>query len=190
MAQESSRQRTARHRAEIHAQSPGNSDPSGVRLVRLRDDVVSAKLERLMIVLFAAVALTWLVVCANTSTLLMARGEGRSSELAVRLAVGADRARLVRQLLVESAVLAAPAGAIGALVAYWAVRWFVASGPPGMFDLGPVKFDLPIAAFVAGLTAASAVVFGALPALRVSKVTLHSALRSAARPPRRVCRVC
>jgi putative ABC transport system permease protein len=161
----------------IDAQSPGDSDRSGLRLVRLRDDVVPAKLERLMILLFAAVALTWLVVCANTSTLLMTRGTRRTSELAVRLAIGADRRRLIRQLLVESAVLAVPAGAAGALVASWAVRWFVAFGPPGMFDLGPVRFDLPIVAFVMGLTAASAVVFGALPALRVSKVTLQSALQ-------------
>jgi putative ABC transport system permease protein len=160
----------------IEAQSPGNGYRSGVRLVRLRDDVVPAKVDRLVIVLFVAVALTWLVVCANISTLLLSRGARRSTELAVRLAIGADRARLIRQLLVESAVLAVPAGAVGALAGAWTVRWFVAAAPPGLFDLSPVRFDVPIVAFVVGLTAASAVVFGVLPALGVSKVTLQSAV--------------
>ena len=158
----------------IEALSPGNSARTGVRLVRLRDDVVPAKLERLMIVLFVAVALTWLVVCANTATLLMARAAERSSELAVRLALGAARARLTRQLLIENAVLAVPAGAAGAVAAFWAVRWLVAFGPPGMLDLAAVRFDLPIVGFVAVLTAASVAVFGLWPALRASNVMLHT----------------
>jgi putative ABC transport system permease protein len=166
----------------IEARSSGNSDRAGVRLIGLREDIVPARLERLVLILFGAVALTWLVACANVSTLLMARGAGRTPEMAVRLAVGADRRRLVRQLFVESAVLGAPGGILGGLFAFWALRSFVALAPPGMFDVGVVGFDLPIVAFTIVITAATALVFGTMPAFRISKATLQAAMNERESP--------
>ncbi len=152
----------------IEASSPGNSDGTGVRLVSLRDDVVPARVERLAGIALVAAVLAWMVVCANLATLLLARGAGRQPEMAVRRALGADRLRLVRQVLLECAGLIAPGGALGACLAWWAIRGLVANSPPGLFDLDAVRFDWHITVFVLGVSLASAVAFGALPALRLS----------------------
>ena len=121
----------------IEARSPGDSDGTGVRLVPLRNDVVPARIERLAVVLGVAVVLTWIVVCANLATLLMARGASRTPEMAVRTAIGADRARLIRQVLVESAVLVIPGGALGAVLAWWATGALVAVASPASSTFMP-----------------------------------------------------
>jgi putative ABC transport system permease protein len=156
-----------------------DSDDSRVppaRLVDLRDDVVAPGMRRTLPVLLAAVALTWLVVCANVANLLLARGTRRASDLAVRLAIGADRWRIARQLLVESLVLAVPAGALGTLLAYWGVQSLVSFGPPGVIGNEAIRVDLPIVAAALGAVVASAFAFGLAPALRLSRVSLHTVL--------------
>jgi putative ABC transport system permease protein len=154
------------------------------RLVSLRDDVVAPGMRRTLFVLLAAVALTWLVVCANVANLLLARGTRRASDLAVRLAIGADRWRIVRQLLVESLVLAVPAGALGALLAYWGVQSLVSFGPPGLIGNAAIRVDLPILLLAVGAILLSALAFGLAPALRLSRVSLQAVLTERAAPRR------
>jgi putative ABC transport system permease protein len=135
-------------------------------------------------VLLAAVALTWLVACANAANLLLARGTRRAAEIAVRMAIGASRGRIVRHLLIESVALAVPAGALGLLIAWLGTRLLVAYGPPGVIGNTTISVDLPIAAAAALLTAVSAALFGVVPAFRSSAVSLTRTLAERAAPRR------
>jgi putative ABC transport system permease protein len=135
--------------------------------------------------LLGAVALLLLIACANVANLALARGEARSRELALRAALGAGRGRLVALLLSESALLAAIGGALGVALAAGAIRLLPAVLPldlPAL--LAPrVALNLPVLAFAALVTAASAALFGVLPALRLGgrggPARLHHGSRTA-----------
>ncbi|HUL74893.1 MAG TPA: ABC transporter permease [Vicinamibacterales bacterium] len=140
-------------------------------------------------ILMVAVGLVLLVACANLASLLLARAFGRSREMAIRLAVGASRGQLVRQLLIESLLLSLAGGAIGYVLAVWATRTLASVRPPvnvGVtFDLVP---DARVFAFALGLGVATALLFGLIPALRASKPNLVSSLKGglAGGPARRI----
>ena len=128
-------------------------------------------------VLMALVGLVLLIACANVANLLMARAGGRRKEIAVRLAVGARRSRLVRQLMVESLLMAICGGAAGTLLAYWADRFLVSFLPSDI----PVRLsgapDPRVLAFALAASVLTGIVFGLAPALQATRVDLHSALK-------------
>jgi len=130
----------------------------------LRNDFSTA-----LIVLMCMVGLVLLIACANVANLLIARAFMRQKEIAVRLSLGSSRARLVRQLLVESLVLSAAGGALGLFTAFALTRFLLAlvpqQGTPLLISPSP---DPRILTFTAGLTVVTAIVFGLLPALRAS----------------------
>ncbi|HKG94968.1 MAG TPA: FtsX-like permease family protein, partial [Gemmatimonadaceae bacterium] len=129
-----------------------------------------------------AVALLLAIACVNVTNLLLARGARRRGELAVRAAIGAGRARLVRQLLTESLLLAAAGGALGMAVAELGVRALVALSPPGLPRVGAIRLDGTVLAFGLGLTTLVGLAFGLVPALQLSSWrALHAAMRSGAR---------
>ena len=134
-----------------------------------------------LMTLMAGVGLLLCIVCVNIANLLLARGIARRREMSLRLAIGADRARIVRQLLVESLVLALLSGIAAVVVAWWGSRLLVtmaSEGDPISLAVGP---NARIFAFTFAVSIASVVLFGLVPALRASRVDLASALRSTSR---------
>jgi predicted permease len=134
----------------------------------------SKPLEVLMIV----VALVLLIACANVANLLLARAAGRSREITIRLAVGAGRFRLVRQLLTESLLLAAAGAALGSLLALWGTRILVVliTNPSRPIEIA-LSLDSGVLLFTVLLSAATAIVFGLAPALHATRVALQSRLK-------------
>ncbi|HYV64915.1 MAG TPA: ADOP family duplicated permease, partial [Myxococcales bacterium] len=159
-------------RAELSAlglrferQYPNDDAGRGFTLTPLREDAVG-DLRPTLLVLAGAVALILLIACANVANLFLARAVGRSHEVAIRVALGATRARLVRWFLAESLVLAALGGALGLLLASWIAPGLAALAPRAL-AAGALQLDLRVLAFTAGLALATAVVFGLVPALHV-----------------------
>jgi predicted permease len=129
--------------------------------------------------LMAVVGLVLAVACSNLANLLLARGASRQREVAIRLAMGAGRGRLVRQLLAESMLLAAVGGAAGLGLAYWLVRAIVAFRPPIPFPLAlDLTVDTRVLAFTAVLSLLTGGLFGFVPALRASRPDLVRALKN------------
>ncbi len=144
-------------------------------------DVVTAGLSRVVLLLFGAAAFLLLVACANIANLTLARASARRHELALRASLGATRRRLVRQLLVESLVLALAGGAAGLLVAWWALSAVPALGLEGLPASAIVRVDLRVAVFAAALAGVVAVAFGLAPALQASRPAPAALLRDGGR---------
>ena len=143
-------------------------------------------IEPVALTLLAAAGLVLLVACVNLTGLLLAHVSSRRREIAVRLALGAGRARIVRQLLVEHAALAALGGALALLLSAWAASWLVGFKPPLPVPLSfDVRIDGRVVAYTAGLAALAALLMGLLPALRSSRLDLVPALKGAAGQVRR-----
>jgi putative ABC transport system permease protein len=131
--------------------------------------------------LFLAVGFTLLIVCANIGNLLLARAAARTREIATRLALGATRARLVRQLLTESALLALLGGAAGAVAAYWVTRFMDQVMPGELYHVGAIEVDGMALLFASGVALGTALLFGLAPALQATRLNLTEALKEGTR---------
>jgi len=148
----------------------------GTALTPLAKDV-TAKIGAALWMLLAAVSCVLLIACVNLANLQLARAANAEPETAVRAALGASRAQLLRARLTESAVLAAMGGVAGAGFAFAGVRVLIALAPQNVPRLNEVHINLPVLAFAAAVSIVSALVFGTLPALRSLRVAPQSALQ-------------
>ena len=134
--------------------------------------------ERPLLVLMGMVGVVLLIACANLASLLVARGEARQREIAVRLALGAGRGRLVRQLLTESLLIGAAGGAAGIALASWCLGAMVTAIPADVGIGGLVSgLDSRVLWFAVGVTLVTSVLFGLAPAMRATRVNLQTTLK-------------
>ena len=167
---------------QIYAKGYENSGgpPDGMVVNRLQDNLTLAVKPALLAIL-GAVGLVLLIVCVNVTNLLLASGARRRSEFAMRAALGAGRMRMVRQLLTESLLLAAIAGALGIAVAEVGVRALVALSPPDLPRAGAIHVDGAVFAFALIITTVIGLMVGLLPALQASRSDPQSGLQQKSR---------
>jgi len=134
----------------------------------IRDETVG-RIQTTLVVLLAAVGVVLLIACADIANLLMTRAAAREREMAVRAALGAGRGRLIRQVLVESGVLALTGGALGIAFAWWASRALVRLAPPTIPRTGEVGLDVRMLVFALGVSMLTALLSGLLPAWETSR---------------------
>ena len=167
----------------LHAQFPGDypsAERWGVK-VRPLAELVVGDAGKGLVLLFGAVGFVLLIACTNVAILLLARAAGRRKELTVRAALGASRARLVRQLFTESMILAVFGGAGGILLAMWATDLLVSVSALSLPRATEVRVDLGVLAFTLGLSVVTALLFGLLPAVRASRTDLQAVLKEGGR---------
>jgi len=130
------------------------------------------------LVLMGMAGLALLIACANVANLLLARGAARQREIAVRMALGAGRWRLMRQFLLESLLLSMTGGAVGLIVAVWTIQGLVAAIPPSVGALGlSTELDPRLLGFTLALSALTGLLFGVAPAARATRLKLEATLR-------------
>ena len=164
----------------LSAEYPRTNEGLGFIAHSLHQDYVG-NLRLPILILFAAVALVLLIACANVANLLLAQATTRRKEIAIRIALGARRWTIMRQLLIESLLLAAGGGLLGTLGAVWGVEALAKFLPESLSKLQGVSIDARVFLFTLGVSVLTAVVFGGVPALLASRTSPGETLSDVAR---------
>jgi putative ABC transport system permease protein len=166
--------------ARLSQQYAAKNAGHGVKL-QLLQDVIVGDIGPALYVLLAAVGFVLLIACANVANLSLARVGARQKEIAVRSALGAGRARILKQLLTESVMLSIASGALGLLFAFGAVRWLVSFGLDVLPRVREIVIDPRVAGFTLLISLATGLLFGVAPAIQISRPVLGDALRESGR---------
>ncbi|MGA6957183.1 MAG: ABC transporter permease [Candidatus Acidiferrales bacterium] len=166
--------------ANLAKEYPGENDQFGVRLRPIRDAFVG-NLQTEILVLFAAVMFVLLIASANVANLFLVRGAARSKEIALRMAFGASRSRIIRQLLTESFVLAFLGGALGLAFAFGGIRVIARLIPQGTLMGASIALSDAVLLFTAGIVVFAALVFGMAPAMHWAKRDMQGELKEGGR---------
>ena len=164
----------------LEAEYPRTNEGLGFTSNSLHKDYVG-DLRLPILILFGAVGLVLLIACANVANLLLAQATSRRKEIAIRIALGAQRWTIVRQLLVESLLLAGMGGLLGVLVAFWGVTGLAKFLPDSLSKLQAVTVDARVFVFTLVVSALTAIIFGGVPALLASRTRPGATLSDVAR---------
>jgi len=169
-----------RRSVELYPRAYPASMGYGAAVVSMHE-VVIGDVRPALRVLMGAVALVLLIACANVANLLLARGEARHREMAVRLALGAGRGRILRQLLTESMVLALAGGAAGVLLAWWGMRTLLSVNPQAVPRMELIHIDGLVIAVTLAVSILTGLLFGIAPAMQLVKTQLQTSLKEGTR---------
>jgi putative ABC transport system permease protein len=165
---------------DLAKQFPESDRGWGVQLVGPRNQFFGS-IRPALLVLLGTVGFVLLIACANVANLLLGRAARRRRELAIRFTMGASRARIARQLLTETMILAVAGGSAGALLAFWGTDLLLALSPKGLIDANALTVDFRVLTFLTALTILTGFLFGLLPALLATRTSPGDSLKEGER---------
>ena len=169
--------RVAEHLQQLY---PITNGSHWISVVGMREWVVG-NTQGPLLILLGAVGLLLLIACGNIANLLLARGSARASEVAIRLAIGASRARLIRQLLTENVLLGICGGVVGVLLAFWGSSVLVNVASDALPRVSEIRIDPAVLAFAFAISILTGLLFGLAPALHAPVADMHAVLKESAR---------